>query len=89
LRWIKADRPEKMCLHGTENAMHITDLVELARICQRRARQAENPAVAEVLRCMAREYQQWAAQLNGGKLPDIDEDLSPALTATKPRPFRY
>jgi hypothetical protein len=50
------------------------DLVELARICLRQARQTASPAVADELRQMAGDYQRRAAVLNGGTLPDIAED---------------
>jgi hypothetical protein len=36
------------------------------------------PEVAAELRHMAKEYQQRAAGLNGGKLPDIGEEASHA-----------
>jgi hypothetical protein len=49
------------------------DLVELARICLRQARQTENPAVADELIQMARDYQRRAAMLDGGRHPDTDE----------------
>jgi hypothetical protein len=50
------------------------DLVELARICLRQARLTANPAVADELRQMAKDYQRRAAVLNGGRCPDIGED---------------
>jgi len=43
------------------------DLIELAKICARQARAASNPAVAEELRRLAREYQKRA-----GVQPDIE-----------------
>jgi hypothetical protein len=42
------------------------DLVELARICLRQARQTANPAVADELRRMAAEYERRAAGLDPG-----------------------
>jgi hypothetical protein len=42
------------------------DLVELARICLRQARQTANPAVADELRRMAADYQRRAAGLDPG-----------------------
>ena len=50
------------------------DLVELAKICIRQARGCILPEAATELRRMAKEYQEQAATLNGGKLPDIAED---------------
>jgi len=49
------------------------DVTELARICAFNARIASSGAVAIELWKMAREYQQEAAKLDGGKLPDIGE----------------
>ena len=49
------------------------DYVELARICWRQARAAQTDGAAAVLRKMAHEYQQNAARLNGGKLPEIGD----------------
>jgi hypothetical protein len=54
------------------------DLVELARICLKQARQTANPAVADELRQMAKDYQRRAAVLNGGTPPDIAEDGFPS-----------
>jgi len=48
--------------------------VDLARSCSWQARLASTPQVAEALRTMAREYQEQAAKLDGGKLPKIGED---------------
>jgi hypothetical protein len=50
------------------------DLVELAKICVQQARATEARDVAAELRRMAKEYQQRAAALDGGQLPDIGED---------------
>ncbi len=52
------------------------ELVELARMCLRQARIAQAKDVAEELRCMAREYQDKASRLNGGKLPDFEEKFA-------------
>jgi hypothetical protein len=54
------------------------DLMELARICLRQARQTASPAVADELQQMARDYQRRAAALNGGTPPDIVEDELPS-----------
>jgi hypothetical protein len=47
------------------------DLVELARICVEHARAAKNFEAAAALKRIAKEYQQRAAELNGGELPYI------------------
>jgi hypothetical protein len=50
------------------------DLVELAKVCIRQARACTLPEAATKLRRMAKEYQERAATLDGGKLPDLAED---------------
>ena len=50
------------------------DLVKLARISARQAREMTNPSVSTELMRMAKHYQLRAAELDGGKLPDIGED---------------
>jgi hypothetical protein len=47
------------------------ELVELARICWRQARVAQTNGLAPELLRMAHEYQQKAAKLDRGKLPEI------------------
>jgi hypothetical protein len=47
------------------------DLVQYARDCMRYARTASCKEVAEELERVAREYQERAAKLDGGKIPDI------------------
>jgi hypothetical protein len=47
------------------------DLVNLARICIKQAQEATDPPVSAELRLLAKEYQQRAAELDRGKLPDI------------------
>lgn len=47
------------------------DLVQLARICWRQSHLTQAQDVARELRRMAIEYQQQAAQLDGGMLPDL------------------
>jgi hypothetical protein len=47
------------------------DLVELAKICMRQARDTKSRQVAAELRRMAKDYQKRAAELNSGKLPDL------------------
>jgi hypothetical protein len=49
------------------------DLVELARICLKQAREAENASVSAELRHMAKGYQVRAATMDHGRLPDIGE----------------
>jgi hypothetical protein len=49
------------------------DLIELARICIRQAQLADDENVATELGRLAREYQQRAAEISGGGLPDIRE----------------
>jgi hypothetical protein len=56
--------------------MLYTDLIDLARLCVKRARLASNSAVADRLMQLAKEYQGRAAELAGGELPDIGEALS-------------
>jgi hypothetical protein len=52
------------------------DLVELARICIKQARDATRPTIAAELRLVARGYQLRAAAMKHGELPDIGETLS-------------
>jgi hypothetical protein len=47
------------------------ELVEPARMCWRQARVAQTNGVAPALLRMAHEYQQRAAKLDSGKLPEI------------------
>jgi hypothetical protein len=49
------------------------ELVELARMCRRQARMAQTNGVAPALLRMAHEYQQRAAKLDSGKLPEIGD----------------
>jgi hypothetical protein len=49
------------------------ELVKLARICLRQAKETTNPSVSSELTRTARHYQRQAAELDGGKLPDIGE----------------
>ena len=51
--------------------MRYEDMIQLAQICAANARIASTNDVAAVLWKMAREYQERAAELNGGKRPDI------------------
>jgi hypothetical protein len=50
-----------------------SDLVELARICLKYAREATVPSVRDELNRMAREYQQRAAKLDGRE-PNVPSD---------------
>jgi hypothetical protein len=63
------------------------DLVQLARICMRQARIAQSRDVADVLRQMAAEYQDKAAKLRDGAVPDIGElpDIEDRLPDARPR----
>lgn len=49
-------------------------LAETARMCWRQARLTKDKEVAHLLRRMAKEFQQAAAKLDGGRPPDIGED---------------
>ena len=48
-----------------------SELVELARTCWRQARITQSEDVARLLRNMAREFQEAAAKLDSGLLPDL------------------
>ena len=50
------------------------DYVQYARDCMRHARSATTKEVAAELERIAREYQETAGKLAGGKLPDIQAD---------------
>jgi hypothetical protein len=50
------------------------ELVELARICLKQAREAKNPSVSTELRHLAKGYQVRAASMDHGRLPDIGEE---------------
>jgi hypothetical protein len=50
------------------------DLVEIARICLKEARAAENPAVSGEFKRLAKGYQMRAATMVAGKIPDIGEN---------------
>jgi hypothetical protein len=50
------------------------DLVEIARVCLKQARAAENPSVSAEFMRLAKGYQMRAASMVGGTLPDIGED---------------
>jgi hypothetical protein len=50
------------------------DLVELARICLKQAREAKTPSVSAELRHLAKGYQVRAALMDNGRLPDIGEE---------------
>jgi hypothetical protein len=55
------------------------DFVRLARVYWRQAHAASTWQAARELYCMAREYQQKAAKLDGGKLPKLSDDKSEEL----------
>jgi hypothetical protein len=50
------------------------ELVELARICLKQAREAKIPSVSAELRHLAKGYQIRAASMDNGNLPDIGEE---------------
>jgi hypothetical protein len=50
------------------------ELVELARICLKQAREAKNPSVSAELRQLAKGYQIRAASMDNGRLPNIGEE---------------
>jgi hypothetical protein len=50
-----------------------SELFELARMCWRQSHLAQDQGVARELRRMALEYQQEAAKLDSGKLPELDD----------------
>jgi hypothetical protein len=55
------------------------ELIELARMCWRQVRFAQTQPVDRELRRMAIEYQHKAAELDGGRLPDIGQDAEPQV----------
>ena len=57
-------------------SMKREQLVELARLCANQARATSSKDVAATLWRMAQEYQQKAARLDSGELPDIGEKPS-------------
>ena len=57
-------------------SMKREQLVELARLCANQARATSAKDVAATLWRMAQEYQQKAARLDSGMLPDIGEGPS-------------
>jgi hypothetical protein len=62
------------------------DLVDLARICARRAQTAETEEVGRTLRRMARGYLQQAAKLDRGIVPDIGLVCMKAEKARRAQP---
>ena len=48
------------------------EIVTFARACMRYSRGATSKEVSEVLLNLARQYQERAAKLDGGKLPELD-----------------
>jgi hypothetical protein len=50
------------------------ELVELARIFLKQARDAKTPSVSDELRYLAKGYQVRAALMDNGNLPDIGEE---------------
>jgi hypothetical protein len=56
------------------NMLNYDELVELARICLKQARETKNPNVSSELRHVAKGYQMRAATMKNGRLPDIGEE---------------
>ena len=50
------------------------ELVELAKFCLLEAKASATKDLANELRLMAKKYQKQAADIDGGKMPNIDED---------------
>jgi hypothetical protein len=50
-------------------------LVNLARLCVKEARLTQDKSTAGELWLLAREYQERAAKLDGGRLPDIEDGI--------------
>lgn len=55
------------------------DFAELARMCWRQSCLAQTEGVALELRHMAREYQEKAAKLDSGKVPDFGAHTDPIV----------
>jgi len=70
---------------GREDVSTFADLVQLACICRRQAFIARNPEVADVLRQMANEYQEKAANLSVGEAADMDEPFVDEEQSDAPR----
>ena len=51
-----------------------SELVELARLCLKQSYFTANPILRAELGRLAKQYQESAAKLDYGKLPDIGED---------------
>ena len=56
------------------NKVRYNELVDLARTCVYQGKVTKAQEVAAEFRRMAKEYQKRAADLDGGKMPDIGED---------------
>jgi hypothetical protein len=52
------------------------DLVELARICLKQAREAKSAFVSDELTHVAKGYQVRAATMNHGRFPDIGDEAT-------------
>jgi len=52
------------------------DLVELARICLKQAREAKSAFVSDELTHVAKGYQVRAATMNQGRFPDIGDEAA-------------
>jgi hypothetical protein len=53
--------------------MRLDECVDLARMCWRQAHLTTSPEVAAHFRKMEHQYQQQAAMMDGGRLPEIGD----------------
>jgi hypothetical protein len=72
---MSTSKTQQSACETADAAQTYDDLVKLARTCARQAREMTNPSVSTELTRMAKHYQLRAAELDGGKLPDIGEDV--------------
>jgi hypothetical protein len=61
--------------------MTLSDAIEMAEMCALNARATGDPRACGELWKMALEYQKWAAEMGGGRKPDIGPP--PPLTRIK------
>lgn len=55
------------------------ECAELARLCWRQSYLVQTEGVAAELRLMAREYQEKAAKLDSGNVPDLGAHIKPVI----------
>jgi hypothetical protein len=72
---MPTSKTQQSAYEKADAAQTYDDLVKLARTCARQAKEMTNPSVSAELMRMAKHYQLRAAELDGGKLPDIGEDV--------------